>query len=171
MSIVGGRLAACLLNRSDSVNQKIIWYSFRTVVTAVRDICKLLCEGLVTVILTRRRRTISSAKIWSVDDNDKYDDDNLCCCCCCYCWWNRKHIALILNREIQSIYIYIFIFITMQDLLQAKLYVILTVHSIAIGSYLFITPTYAQFYNIITSPLYVFRHSKCHPQGVTVLKA
>jgi hypothetical protein len=40
-----------------------------------------------------------------------------------------------------------------------------------IGSYLFITPTHAQFYNIITSPLYVFRHSECHPQGVTVLKA
>ena len=52
-----------------------------------------------------------------------------------------------------------------------KLYVILTVHSIAIGSYLFIIPTHAQFYNIITSPLYVFRHSECHPQGVTVLKA
>jgi hypothetical protein len=41
-----------------------------------------------------------------------------------------------------------------------KLYVILTVHSIAIGSYLFIVPTYAQFYNTITSPLYVFRHSE-----------
>ena len=27
------------------------------------------------------------------------------------------------------------------------------------------------FHNIITSPLYVFRHSECHPQGVTVLKA
>jgi hypothetical protein len=39
------------------------------------------------------------------------------------------------------------------------------------GSYLFITQTHAQFYNIITSPLYVFRHSECHPQGVTVLKA
>jgi hypothetical protein len=39
------------------------------------------------------------------------------------------------------------------------------------GSYLFIIPTYAQFYNIITLPLYVFRHSECHPQGVTVLKA
>jgi hypothetical protein len=52
-----------------------------------------------------------------------------------------------------------------------ELYVILTVHSIAIGSYLFIMPTDAQFYNIITSPLYVFRHSECHPQGVTVLKA
>jgi hypothetical protein len=48
---------------------------------------------------------------------------------------------------------------------------LLTVHSIAIGSYLFIIPTHAQFYNIITSPLYVFRHSECHPQGVTVLKA
>jgi UDP-N-acetylglucosamine 2-epimerase len=35
-----------------------------------------------------------------------------------------------------------------------------------VGSYyLFIIPTYAQFYNIITSPLYVFRHSECHPQG------
>jgi hypothetical protein len=45
------------------------------------------------------------------------------------------------------------------------------VHSIAIGSHLFIIPTYAQFYNIITSPLYVFRHSECHPQWVTVLKA
>jgi hypothetical protein len=39
------------------------------------------------------------------------------------------------------------------------------------GSYLFIIPTHAQFYIIITSPLYVFRHSECHPQGVTVLKA
>jgi hypothetical protein len=52
-----------------------------------------------------------------------------------------------------------------------QLYVILTVHSIAIGSYLFIIPTHAQFYNIITSPLYVFRHPECHHQGVTVLKA
>jgi hypothetical protein len=51
------------------------------------------------------------------------------------------------------------------------LYVILTVHFIAIGSHLFITPTHAQCYNIITSPLYVFRHSECQPQGVTVLKA
>jgi hypothetical protein len=40
-----------------------------------------------------------------------------------------------------------------------------------IGSYFFFIPTHAQFYNIITSPLYVVRHSECHPQGVTVLKA
>jgi hypothetical protein len=58
-----------------------------------------------------------------------------------------------------------------KELFSSKLSVILTVHSIAIVSYLFIILTHAQFYNIITSPLYVFRHSECHPQGVTVLKA
>jgi hypothetical protein len=64
MYIVGGPLAECLLKQSASINPKIIRNSFRTSCSS-ETICKLLCEGLDAVMLTRQRAT-PSATVWSV---------------------------------------------------------------------------------------------------------
>jgi hypothetical protein len=58
MGIVGGPLAECLLKLSASLNPEIIRNSFRTSCGS-ETICKLLCEGLVAVVLTRRTTTPS----------------------------------------------------------------------------------------------------------------
>jgi hypothetical protein len=64
MSVVGSPLAGCLLKLSASLNPKIIGNSFRTICVS-ETICKLLCEGLAAVVLTRRTIT-TSVTVWSV---------------------------------------------------------------------------------------------------------
>jgi len=64
MCTVGGPIAECLLKRSASLNPKIIGNSFRTSCTSEAT-CKLLCDGLAAVILTRRTTT-PPATVWSV---------------------------------------------------------------------------------------------------------
>jgi hypothetical protein len=64
MGIVGGPLAECLLKQSASLNPKIIRNSFRSGCSS-ETVCKLLCDGLAVMVLTRRTAT-PSATVWSV---------------------------------------------------------------------------------------------------------